>query len=239
MTTNFESGDASETTPEVDPEPQQTDMPHEARRVLVQLMRQGVILAAQKPGLFESMCRHETPIRKHLAEIYLRLMLDRKTGVAFIANLEANDSKDADIDEEDVEDFATVITKRTLTLYDTLLLLVLRKHYQDRETAGEQKITIDVERIESYMTPFLPLTNHEAADQRKLKAAIQRYSSKKLLSAVRGSEDRYEITPIIRYVVSAEFLETLLEEYQTLAATATGEQIVANQPENAKDDPHG
>ena len=39
---------------------------------------------------------------------------------------------------------------------------------------------------------------------------------RKVLSTIRGEEDRYEITPIIRYVVNASFLETMLAEYTAL-----------------------
>jgi hypothetical protein len=41
-----------------------------------------------------------------------------------------------------------------------------------------------------------------------------------ILSSVRGSDDRFEITPIIRYVVNAEFLESMLAEYKQLALDA-------------------
>ena len=99
-----------------------------------------------------------------------------------------------------------------------MMLLVLRRHYQEREAAGEQKITVDIERLESYLTPFLPLTNHASADRRKLNGAVKNMKDRKLLAPLRGSDDRFEITPLIRYVVDAAFLETMLAEYQRLAA---------------------
>ena len=199
-----------------DEEPQDTstdqvdnsNMPHEARRVLVYLLRQGLILAAQKPKLFELLCRYQGAIRKHLSELYLQLTLDGRAGVAFVANVDETEASD---------DVYRLISKRTLSLYDTLLLLVLRKHYQEREASGEQKITIDLERLESYMTPFLPLTDHASLDRKKLLVRVKEMVKKKLLSSIRGSEDRYEITPVIRYVVNAEFLETMLVDYQRLA----------------------
>ncbi len=188
------------------------ELPHEARRVLVYLMRQGAVIGTQKPKVFESLCRYESQIRRHLAEVYLRLILDEKAGVAFVA-LNETDEDDISIDGEPV----SLISKRTLSLYDTLLLLVLRRHYQERESAGEQKITVDLERVESYLTPFLPLTNHAKADRKKLNGAVQKLTQKKILAAARGAEDRYEITPIIRYVVDAAFLESMLNEYLRLA----------------------
>lgn len=123
-------------------------------------------------------------------------------------------------DDLELDESTTLIPRRTLSLYDTLILLVLRKHYQDRESAGEQKITIDIERIESYLTPFLPITDHASLDRKKLLARVKALVSKKVLATIRGVEERYEITPIIRYVVSASFLESMLDEYMLLAEQA-------------------
>ncbi len=53
-------------------------MPHAADCVLVYLMRQGVILAAENLKLFDLLCRYEAEIRRHLAEVYIQLVLDAK-----------------------------------------------------------------------------------------------------------------------------------------------------------------
>ena len=218
-------------------------MPHDARRVLVHLMRQGSVMASQKSKLFELLCRHESAIRKHLSEVYLRLVLDQKMGVAFVASADyQTDISDLNVepgsegnsenqDDPELDESTTLIPKRTLSLYDTLILLVLRKHYQDRESAGEQKITIDIERLESYLTPFLPITDHASKDRKKLLARVKEMVKRKVLSTIRGAEDRYEITPIIRYVVSASFLESMLAEY-TLLAQQTEDASVQASPIN-------
>ncbi|MDO7208842.1 DUF4194 domain-containing protein [Acinetobacter nosocomialis] len=204
---------------ELENDPQASDelssMPHEARRVVVYLMRQGTILAAENLKLFDVLCRYETAIRQHLAEVYIQLILDARQGVAYIINVESigNENDNSPLSD----DFPTLIRKRTLTLYDTLVLLILRKYYQERETAGEQKIIIDLERIQGNLIPFIPITNHESKDIRKLSGTLDKFSEKKILSVIRGEEGRYEITPIIRYVVNAEFLQSLLSEYKQLA----------------------
>ncbi|PID43349.1 MAG: hypothetical protein CSA52_02260 [Gammaproteobacteria bacterium] len=216
--------------------PGDSAMPHDARRVLVHLMRQGSVMAAQKPKLFALLCRHEVVIRKHLSEVYLQLILDQKTGVAFVASADyQNDIRvnaafgsegDSEVaDDLELGESTTLIAKRTLSLYDTLILLVLRKHYQDREAAGEQKITIDIERLESCLTPFLPITDHASKDRKKLVARVKEMVKRKVLSTIRGAEDRYEITPIIRYVVSASFLESMLAEYSLLAQQTAGASV--------------
>lgn len=187
----------------------------ELRRALVDLMRTGVVLAGAKPQVFELLCRHQAEIEDYLAEMFLRILIDQSAGVALLLQNQEQDGPD-----EDEGESSALIIRRTLSLYDTLLLLVLRKHYQERQTAGEQQIIIDSERIEAMLTPFLPLTNSSRSEGRKLSGAITKMKEKKLLSPVRGEENRWEITPVIRYVVNAEFLERMLAEYQTLAGEA-------------------
>ncbi|MGR8941883.1 MAG: DUF4194 domain-containing protein [Gammaproteobacteria bacterium] len=186
-------------------------LPPEARRALIALLRHGVIIAESKRLLFEALCRYRIGIQEHLADMNLRLLLDEKDGMAILLT----QSSDDDGDEDD--DSGSLISRRTLSLYDTLLLLVLRKHYQERETAGEQRVIIDNERIETALRPFLPLTNSSRGDQRQLNGALNNMKDRRILAAVRGEDDRYEITPVIRHVVNAAFLEQMLGEYTRLA----------------------
>jgi hypothetical protein len=185
-------------------------LPPEARRALVSLLKQGVILASHKALLFEAVCRYQLQLRQHLADMYLGLSLDEKAGLAFIVQ-----QGEAELNGDD--EAVSLISRRTLSLYDTLLLLVLRKHYQERESTGEQRIIIDIERIEASLTPFLALGNSSRADRRKLDVALRKMIERRLLAVVRGDDSRFEITPVIRYVVNAEFLERLLADYQRLA----------------------
>src|SRR5699024_9168004 len=105
---------------------------------------------------------------------------------------------------------------RTLSVLDTLLLLILRKHYQERQAAGERKVMIDIDRVETQLTPFTELVNHASKDRKKIVSNLKTLVERKLLLNVRSGE-RYEISPLIRYVVNAEFLEAMLSQYHELA----------------------
>jgi hypothetical protein len=183
---------------------------NDARRCVVSLLRHGVILASQKQQLFDALIKDQIAIKSHLADMFLRVSIDEANGVCVLLQ---------QLDEDD-EDTVSLITRRPLSVYDTLLLLVLRKHYQERETAGEHRIYIDIDRIESRLTPFLPLTNNSRSDRRKLSSALKKLKDKRLLLSVPGDDERFELTPVIRYVVNAEFLQQLLEEYQSMAQQA-------------------
>ncbi len=206
-------------------------LPHEARHVLIRLLRHGVILAKQSAHHFQNVCRYQQPLRQHLADMYLLLVLDEAAGVAFIASIDES----TDDDTVNTNDLPSLLTRRTLSLYDTIVLLILRKHYQERETAGEQRIIIDIDRMESYLCPFMPLINSYKLARQKLLATLQKLVEKRLLTAVRGSEARFEITPVIRYVVNADFLETMLADYQQLAEKHNIE--LSSEP-NPNDRPH-
>jgi len=179
----------------------------DARRGLVSLLRHGVILANNKQPLFDILVKEQVPIQDHLADMFLRVLIDEPAGVAVLLQQERDEDEDA----------VSLITRRPLSLYDSLLLLILRKHFQERETAGEQRIYIDIDRIESRLTPFLPLTSNSRSDRRKLNSSLKNMKDKRLLQGVPGDDERFEITPVIRYVVNAEFLAQMLGEYQAMA----------------------
>lgn len=193
------------------PEKQPGRLSADARRCLVSLLRYGVILANNKQPLFDILVKEQALIQDHLADMFLRVLIDEPAGVAVLLQQEADES----------EDSVSLITRRPLSMYDSLLLLILRKHFQERETAGEQRIYIDIDRLESRLTPFLPLTNNSRSDRRKLSSSLKKMKDKRLLQSVPGDDERFEITPVIRYVVNAEFLEQMLREYQTMAEQAS------------------
>lgn len=194
------------------PENMAPRMNMEARRVLVYLMRQGVVLAADKPKVFEAVCQYQTEIRQHLADVFLYLLLDEKNGVAFIAA--ENHAADDDFWDEDDEETRSLITRRTLTLFDTLVLLALRKHYQERETAGEQKIMVDKDRLLANILPMMQAHEREKLDKSKLSGCLKRFAERKILAKVAGDDERFEITPLIRYVVNTTQLDDFIQAYK-------------------------
>ena len=218
-----------------------SDMPADARRALIYLSQQGVVLHSSKPQLFDNIVRHQASMRRHLSEIYCSLIIDEHSGVAFVARadfvaenheqLAGLDKFDNDIEQAELgdEDITSMIQKRTLTVYDTLLLLNLRKYYQERQNLGETEIIIDIEKLESLMSPFLPLTDHGSKDKKKLTGRLEYFAKNhKLVAIKRGNAERYEITPMIRYVVNASLLKAMLDEYKALLGEIPNEDADAN-----------
>ncbi|NKC10771.1 MAG: DUF4194 domain-containing protein [Gammaproteobacteria bacterium] len=208
------------------PPPHAGRLAPDARRALVVLLKQGLILASEKRLLYESLCRYRKPIDAHLADMYLRMLIDERAGLALILQHSADDGVSDDrvsddrvndnTGDDEAEDFCALITRRPLSLYDTLLLLVLRKHYQERQTDGANIVHIDVEHIEARLSPFLPLTTSSRNERKRLSGALGKMVERKLLARVRGDDERFKITPVITYVVNAPALEHWLTQYEQL-----------------------
>lgn len=197
------------------------EMPAIAKKTLVYLMRQGVVLQAKKPQVFANILLYKEQIIRHLSEVYLSLVIDERQGIVFIARADYSQSTEEtdEIDDEmnDEEDVSSLINRKTINIYDSLLLLILRKYYQERENAGEQQIIIDINKMEGLLSPFLPLTNYEVKDKKRLIGRINGLlKPHKILQNIRNSEERFEITPMIRYVVNADILNAMLSEYEKL-----------------------
>lgn len=206
---------------ELKPENHPIEMPAIAKKTLVYLMRQGVILQSQKPQVFANVLQYQEMIIRHLSEVYLSLIIDERQGVLFVARSDYQETQDeqnnADDEMSDEEDISSLISRRTVSIYDSLLLLILRKYYQERENAGEQQIVIDVDKLEGLFLPFSPLTNYETKERNKLINKLKSFAkSYKILQSIRNSDERFEITPMIRYVVNADFLNAMLSEYEAL-----------------------
>lgn len=184
------------------------------RAALIYLLKKGVILRRQKAAFFDAIVTRESFIREHLAEMNLMLTIDERGGMLFIRQIGEADLID---DDEEIGDNPSLISSRKLTLYDSLILLILRRHFQAREASGETIVIIDIDRLENELKPFLAISNNSRQDRKKLNGVIKRMISKNLMITVRNNEDRWEISPIIRHVVNAEFLERLWNEYLALA----------------------
>lgn len=198
-----------------------TTIPAIAKKTLVYLMRQGVVLQSQKPQVFANVLQYQKMIARHLSEVYLSLIIDERQGVLFISRSDYQEVQDESSDFEnemsDEEDISSLIGRRVISVYDSLLLLILRKYYQERENAGEQQIIIDVDKLEGLFLPFSPLTNYETKERNKLINKLKSFAkSHKILQSIRNSDERFEITPMIRYVVNADFLQSMLSEYELL-----------------------
>lgn len=185
------------------------ELPEEARRVLVQLLI-GPSLDGRRHGkLWPALVRHQTVIRSRLADLFLELVLDADAQVAFLRQADT-----ADLD-------APVLLRRTrLTFLVSALLLYLRQLLAEADVRGERAVVSAGEMANQMKVYERSLNTDHAGFERRVESAIQKVKQNSLISPIRGSEDRYEISPTLKLVFSAEDVAALAKVYQAQVEAA-------------------
>ena len=187
-------------------------LPEEARRVLVQLLA-GPSLDAKRHGkLWPALRRHEAIVRSRLAELFLELMVDSDLEVAF--------TRQADTGELEAP---KLLRQTPLTFLQSVLLLHLRQLLAEAGARGERALVSGKEMMEQ-MKLYEPAGNTDRAGfEKRIRAAIEKAKDHSLISPIRGSEDRYEISPTLKLLFSADEVAALGRQYAALRDAPSGE----------------
>jgi len=180
-------------------------LPFDARRALCQLLAGPSIDAQRHAELWPALLRFEAPIRSRLNELFLELVLDRESGVGF--------TRQADTGELDAP---TLLRAAPLTFIDSALLLHLRQHLAEADAQGRRAVVEEGLLIEELAVYEKNLSTDRAGFMRRIGAAIGKLRDSQVLLRLRGSEDRYEVSPALKLLFSAEEVQTLTEVYRGL-----------------------
>lgn len=205
--------EASEANPEDDALDAETTRYREA---LQRLISSGVIYESRHSELYQALLANKSQIRSTLRELGLRMTVDDSFGL-IILRLPVSD----DIEED--EGAHPLVRRRRLTLLDSLVALVLRDHYMTRENVGDRTVVIDVEQLEDALRAFLPIFGSETILRKRITGAIKRFKDYNILASLPGSDNEFEVTPVIRIVVNADMLQGLRAEFEALARRYGGE----------------
>lgn len=179
----------------------------DTRRALVQLLIGPAVEERRFPKLWSIIVRDEVIIRRRLSELFLNLILDQELKVAFIRQAEL----------EDLE--APILLRRVpLTFLDSALLLYLRQQLMRADAQGERTV-VAVTDIEEYLSLYERSVNTDHAGFRKrVHATIEKMKKYNILNKIRASEDRFEISPTLKLLFSAEEIQALTHWYQSEAS---------------------
>ncbi|MFC4728433.1 DUF4194 domain-containing protein [Coralloluteibacterium thermophilus] len=186
------------------------DLALDARRALCQLLAGPSVDAQRHPQLWPALLGHEDALRARLSELFLELVIDRDTGVAF--------TRQADTGELD-----TPILLRTapLTFIDSVLLLHLRQQLAEADAQGHRAVVAEAGLVEALTVYEKNLSTDRAGFERRVGAAIVKMKESHVLTRLRGSEDRYEVSPALKLLFPAEDVQALTAVYRTLRESGT------------------
>ncbi|RME35914.1 MAG: DUF4194 domain-containing protein [Gammaproteobacteria bacterium] len=182
-------------------------LPLEARRVLVQLLI-GPSLDGRCHGhLWPALLQHRDLVRSRLNDLCLDLVLDADRQVAFVRQADTGDLE------------APILLRRApLTFLESALLLFLRGQLADAELRGERAV-VSLEEMMAHMQLYERQLNTDPAGfERRARAAIEKVKKNSLIGAIRNSEGRFEISPTLGLLFSAEQVAWLSQVYARLRA---------------------
>lgn len=192
------------------------------RNIIIELLKKGAISSFDNEKSFKTLYLNREKIGDYLENINLKLVINQENCIAYIENYHRENDNDEEnslsSETSNPDDDNFLISSRKLNVFDTLILLILRKFYQERYTSGENTIVIDMDRIENMLVPYNGIVGSAKANRKKIRGILDRFAERKLLKFLTSEDnDRLVISPLIRYVVDADMLKKMLDEYLCLA----------------------
>jgi hypothetical protein len=97
------------------------------------------------------------------------------------------------------------------------MLLHLRQRLTQADAQGERAV-ISVDEIVEHMSVYERSTNTDRAGfHKRIQASIEKIKTHNILQKIRSSEDRYEISPTLKLLFSAEAIQSLTRTFQSMA----------------------
>ena len=177
----------------------------QSRRAMLELIKGPYLSGSKAPALWSALLVDETVIRSRLHELFLELVLDRVGEFAFVRNVTT-------------EELATPRTVRTaaLSFLDTAMLLVLRQMLLARE--GDGRVIVGQEEVFEQLRVYRTIDRDESDFDKRLNSSWMNMKNKLRIIHQAGTEDRAEISPVLRLIVDAEQIHAISGEYQRIAA---------------------
>jgi len=182
------------------------DLPVETRRALAQLLVGPSVDGRRHPNLWSVLLRDEAAIRRNLSNIFLELILDRDQEIAFL--------RQADADELEVP---LLLRKTKLTFIDSVLLLHLRHLLIQAEARGERAV-VSPDEVHNHLQVYRKATSTDPAGfSKRIGASWDKVKKHSIVQKLNDGGERYEISPTLKLLLSAEQIQSLTRTYQLMA----------------------
>lgn len=181
------------------------DLSLDARRVLVQLLAGPSLDGQRHSKLWPILIRDEMAIRSRLSELFLQLVIDRDLKVAF--------TRQADTGDLEVP---RLLRRANLTFLDSILLLHLRQRLTQAEAHGDRAV-VSTDEIVEFLGVYEQADNTDRAlFEKRIHASIEKIKKHSILRKIRASENRFEISPTLKLLFSAEEIQALTRIYHDM-----------------------
>jgi hypothetical protein len=183
------------------------ELPLDTRRVLVQLLSGPSLDERRHSKLWSVLLRDEDVVRRRLADLFLELIIDRDLQVAF--------TREADTGELDAP---KLLRRSQLTFIDSVLLLFLRQQLAQAASHGGRAVVSKTDIVDHLNLYDRSGNTDKAGFDKRVYASIEKIKKHSILQKIHSSEDRFEVSPTLKLLFSAEEIQALTSLYQNIAA---------------------
>lgn len=183
------------------------ELPLDTRRVLVQLLSGPALEERRHAKLWPVLLRDEAVVRRRLCDLFLDLVIDRDTRVAFTRQVDAGDLE-----------VPILLRRAQLTFIDSVLVLFLRQRLLQAEKHGERAVVARDEIVENLLLYERSASTDRAGFTKRIHASIEKMKKHNILQKLRSSDDRFEVSPTLKLLFSAEEIIALTALYDRIAA---------------------
>jgi hypothetical protein len=189
-------------------------LPVPARRVLVRLLQGPSLDARRHEKLWNLLTRHEVALRSRLHDIFLELVLDNQSRVAFTRQ----------VTSEEV-DIPILLRRQSLSFIESVLLLFLHLKLTHSDAQAERAVVDRIE-MQEYLKAYERSDNVDVSRfGRQMDGAIEKAKKLGVLLKLSGADDRYEVSASLRLLFPVEEIEALGVAYRShTPADLAGEQ---------------
>jgi hypothetical protein len=181
------------------------ELPLDTRRALVQLLSGPSLDEHRHSKLWSVLLRDETVIRRYLSELFLELVIDSDLKVAFTRQAET-----------DGLEIPKLLRRAQLTFMDSTLLLYLRQQLAQAQTHGERAVVSKKDILE-HLVMYDKIENTDKAGfDKRIHASIEKIKKHNILQKIRSSDDRFEVSPALKLLFSAEEIQALTRTYKSM-----------------------
>ncbi|WP_430389867.1 DUF4194 domain-containing protein [Dyella sp. 20L07] len=194
-------------------------LPMDTRLTLCKLL-QGPFIDSDSPH-WTALLRDESILKARLSDFFLELILDRERLIAF--------TRQANTGELDTP---VLLRSAPLTYIDSVLIIHLRERLIEAESRHE-RAAVDEDLLVEHLGLFLGSSTDAVNGRKRISAAIDKMRKNNILQNIRGADRRFEISPTLRLLFSANDVEFLGRVYRKIA---DGEPVTPDDLKESQDD---
>jgi len=186
---------------------------NEKSTLQVRLLK-GPLYRSKHRDLWQCLERDQYLIREYFQQIGLSLVLDNAEGYAYLKQMDFETS-DGTIEQskEETLEIPRLISRRAMSFGHTLLIVLLRKRLAEHDSEDSSpRLIVSRAEIHQWLQPYYPSVSNEIKQRKDFDSLIKKVIEMGFLSALINHQDDFEVQRIIKALVNAEEIVSILEQ---------------------------